>query len=138
MKNDFWRRKLSLPPFHCTSQNSIISFGYVDYQAKIFLILHPPLENSTTRITIVCNLKINIKNHQNLHWPQCLLLHEDCHNIFWLVPKDLWLAFFWWFLCLQLWYIVPIFSDCLQPLQWNHYRAAYQSIFASANSRQNQ
>ena len=86
----------------------------------------------------VCNLKINIKNNHNLHWPQCLLLHEDCHNISWLVPIDLWLAFFWWFPYLQLWYIVPIFSDCLQLLQWNHYRAAYQSIFASAVSRRNQ
>ena len=86
----------------------------------------------------MCNLQINIKYHHNLHWPQCSLLHEDCHNIFWLVPKDLWLAFFWWFPYLQLWYIVPIFSDCLQLLQWNHYHAAYQSIFVSANSRQNQ
>ena len=32
--------------------NSIISFGYVDSSAKIFLILYPPLENSTTCIAI--------------------------------------------------------------------------------------
>ena len=31
----------------------IISFGYVDSYAKIFLILSPPLENSTTRIAIM-------------------------------------------------------------------------------------
>ena len=34
------------------TQNSIISFGYVDSYAKIFLILYPPLENSTTGIAI--------------------------------------------------------------------------------------
>ena len=35
------------------TQNSIISFGYVDSYAKIFLILYPPFENSTTRIAIL-------------------------------------------------------------------------------------
>ena len=35
-----------------TSRNSIISFGYADSYAKIFLILYPLLENSTTRIAI--------------------------------------------------------------------------------------
>ena len=59
--DDFWRRKLTLkvefwhfltPPHYTNSQNSIISFGYVDFKAKIFPILYPPLENSTTRITI--------------------------------------------------------------------------------------
>ena len=39
-------------PHYTNSQSSIISFGYVDFQAKIFPILYPPLENSTTRITI--------------------------------------------------------------------------------------
>jgi hypothetical protein len=34
------------------TQNSIISFRYVDSYAKIFLILYPPLENSTTHIAI--------------------------------------------------------------------------------------
>ena len=34
------------------SQNLIISFGYVDSYAKIFLILCPPLENSATRTAI--------------------------------------------------------------------------------------
>ena len=34
------------------TQNSIISFGYVDSYAKIFLILYPPLGNSTTGIAI--------------------------------------------------------------------------------------
>ena len=29
-----------------------ISFGYVDFYAKIFLILYTPFENSTTRIAI--------------------------------------------------------------------------------------
>jgi hypothetical protein len=35
------------------SQNSKISFKYVDSQAKTFLILFPPFENSTTRTAIV-------------------------------------------------------------------------------------
>ena len=35
------------------TQNSIISFGYVDSYAKLFLILYPKLENSTTRIAKV-------------------------------------------------------------------------------------
>ena len=39
---------------YTNAQNSIISFGYVDSYAKIFLILYPLLENSTTRITIIC------------------------------------------------------------------------------------
>jgi hypothetical protein len=33
-------------------QNSIISFGFVDSYAEIFLISYPPLENSTTCIAI--------------------------------------------------------------------------------------
>ena len=49
---------VSNPP-SCISQNkllsSIISFGYVDSYAKIFLILYPPLENSTTRIAVIYN-----------------------------------------------------------------------------------
>ena len=41
------------PTHYTNSQNSIISFGYVDFWTKIFPILYPPLENSTTRITIM-------------------------------------------------------------------------------------
>ena len=37
------------------TQNSIISYGYVDSFAKIFLILYPLLENSTTRIATLDN-----------------------------------------------------------------------------------
>jgi tricorn protease-like protein len=60
---DFWHRKLTLkvkfwhfltPPHHNNSQNSIISFRYVDSLAKIFLILYPRLKNSTTHIAIFC------------------------------------------------------------------------------------
>ena len=46
----FWQ--LAINP-KLKTQNSIISFGYVDSYAKIFLILYPPFENSTTRIAIV-------------------------------------------------------------------------------------
>ena len=35
------------------TQNSIISFEYVDSEAKIFLILYTPVENYTTRIAIM-------------------------------------------------------------------------------------
>ena len=59
--DDFWQRKLTLkvqfwhfltPPRYTNSQNSIISFGYVDFQPKTFLILYPSLENSITGIAI--------------------------------------------------------------------------------------
>ena len=40
----------SLPLIQNSKFNSI--FRYVDSYAKIFLILYPPLENSTTRIAI--------------------------------------------------------------------------------------
>ena len=61
--DDFWDRKLSLKvklrhlpitaPHYTNSQNSIISFGYVDFYAKNFLILYTPFENSTNRIAIM-------------------------------------------------------------------------------------
>ena len=38
---------------YTNSQNSIISSGYNDFEAKIFPILYPPLENSTTLIAII-------------------------------------------------------------------------------------
>ena len=41
------------PPLNSNSQNSIISFGYVDFYAKIFLILYTRFENSTTRTAIM-------------------------------------------------------------------------------------
>ena len=44
---------MTLPhPHYTNSQNSIISFGYADFEAKIFPILYPLVENSTTNITI--------------------------------------------------------------------------------------
>ena len=46
------------------SQNSKISFGYVDVYAKSFLILYPSLENSTTPIAItntVCSLQLTCR-----------------------------------------------------------------------------
>ena len=60
--DDFWHRKLKVkvwhfltPPHYTNYQNSIILFCYFNFQAKIFSILYPLLENSTTRITIVFN-----------------------------------------------------------------------------------
>ena len=50
MKVEFWH--FLTPPHYTTSQNSITSFEYVDFEANIFLIVYPPLENSTTRNTI--------------------------------------------------------------------------------------
>ena len=46
----FWQ--LAINP-KLKTQNSIIFFWYVDSYAKIFLILYPPLENSTTRVAIL-------------------------------------------------------------------------------------
>ena len=48
------------PPHYTNSQ--IISFGYVDFLAKIFPILYPPVENSTTHTTIIqaCH---NLQSH---------------------------------------------------------------------------
>ena len=46
----FWQ--LTINP-KLKTQNSKIFFGYVDSYAKIFLILFPLLENSTTRIAIL-------------------------------------------------------------------------------------
>ena len=38
---------------YSNSQNSMISFWHVDFEPKIFLILYPSLENSTTGIAIM-------------------------------------------------------------------------------------
>ena len=51
------------------SQNSKISFGYVDFYAKSFLILYPSLENSTTPIAIPFNNKNkNLENWNSNIW----------------------------------------------------------------------
>ena len=52
------------PPHSPNSENSIISFEYVDSEAKIFLMLYPSLENSTTRIGLSGTAKV----------PRCLSL----------------------------------------------------------------
>ena len=56
-KIDFESQILALFDTSPFTQNSIISFEYVDSLAKIFLILHPPFENSRTRIAILNGLK---------------------------------------------------------------------------------
>ena len=47
---------------YANSQNSTISFEYVDSQAKIFLILYPPFEYSTTRTAIVPTALLNFQS----------------------------------------------------------------------------
>ena len=59
--DEFWHRKLTLKfkfwhvstrPHYANSKNSIISFEWICwFLDNFFLILYPPLENSTTRIT---------------------------------------------------------------------------------------
>ena len=65
--NDFWHSKLNLkvkfwhfltPAHYINSQNSIVSFGYVDFLAKISQILLPHFENSTTRALVWWALKV--------------------------------------------------------------------------------
>ena len=60
--DDSWHKKLIdrdkfwlflTPPHYTNSQNSIISFRYVNLKKKIFLIFGPSLGNSTTRTTII-------------------------------------------------------------------------------------
>ena len=52
---------------YTNSQNSLISFGYVDSLAKIFQILNSPNENSTTRTNIeVDNLSSDRLNKKSL------------------------------------------------------------------------
>ena len=59
--DDFWHWKFSFkveflhfltPPPYNNFQNSMISFQYVDFYAKILVILYTPLKTLTTRITI--------------------------------------------------------------------------------------
>ena len=40
------------PPHYTNPQKSIISYEYVDFKAKLFLILYPPTWNSVIGITI--------------------------------------------------------------------------------------
>ena len=58
MKVKFWH--FLTPPHYTNSQVSIVSFGYVDPEAKIFLILYPCLKNSTTRNAIAWSVYIII------------------------------------------------------------------------------
>ena len=51
LKVEFWH--FLTPPHYTNPQNSMIFFGYVDFYAKILLIVQLPLENLTTCITIL-------------------------------------------------------------------------------------
>ena len=49
---NLWFLQATEAPHQSNSQNSIISFGFVDFWAKIFPIWYPLPQKSTTRITI--------------------------------------------------------------------------------------
>jgi hypothetical protein len=51
LKVKFWH--FSTPSHYTNLKNLIISFGYVDFLPKDFLILYSSLENSTTGIAIL-------------------------------------------------------------------------------------
>ena len=65
MKVEFWH--FLTPPHYTISQNSITSFEYVDFEANIFLIVYPPLENSRTRITISVKARFASHSFTNSH-----------------------------------------------------------------------
>ena len=56
------------------TQNSIISFGYVASQAKIFLTLYPPFENSTT-LTAILFILLFFSRDRNYGVPQGPFTH---------------------------------------------------------------
>ena len=47
------------------SQNLIISFGYVDFKPKTFLLLYPSLENSTAGVAILHTFKTQLVVHRS-------------------------------------------------------------------------
>ena len=63
--NWLWKSNLDtfwhLPTKYTSSQNSIISFGYVDSYAKIFLIFYPLLEN------LITTTNQNVSPHQLIY-----------------------------------------------------------------------
>ena len=69
----FWQ--LAINP-KLKTQNSIISFEYVDFSAKNLLILYPPFENSTTRIAIMKNI---VKHCEYFFW----YVFENTINLLW-------------------------------------------------------
>ena len=58
-----WFLQATEAPHYSNSQNSIISSGYVNFYAKILLILYTPFENSTTRIAILNNNIMYLLGH---------------------------------------------------------------------------
>ena len=70
-------------------QNSIISFGYVDSYAKIFLILYPPLANSTNHIAIFdmhafSQPSLKSKEDSSLSAAQaCYFKRDHPNSLFW-------------------------------------------------------
>ena len=57
---------LLLPTHYTNYENSIIFFEYVDSYAKIFLILYPTLQTSTTCITIRGGESVSWHNYLHL------------------------------------------------------------------------
>ena len=54
------------PPHYTDLQNSMVTFDYSWFLAKIFLILYPSLENSTNGIAKTVHIKL-YKIHFNLN-----------------------------------------------------------------------
>ena len=94
------------------SQNSKISFGYVDSYAKIFLILYPSFENSTTRIAILRTPYCWTLNQK--HW-----IHSICtiENKLLLTFKHLLYKLIWW-LCWKKSSIIYVLQINLTINQW--------------------
>ena len=64
---------------YTNSQNSIISLGYVDFSAKIFLILYPPLEHSTTLTTMIYTKQHELKASHHICLPE---INKKIHGEF--------------------------------------------------------
>ena len=86
---------------YTNSKNSIISFGYVDFKGKIFLILYLRTWNSITSIAIACMMQ-GIQNDLNftaeikvdiLGYLRLYVFHQWCKNMGALNPFEKTLEF---------------------------------------------
>jgi hypothetical protein len=88
-----------MPKFDILSQKSFKSFSFFlslknmnfqlstfvykinnfDHYTKLFLILYPPLENSTTRIAIVCRIGLHALHLLVFDWTKAPGISDHCH-----------------------------------------------------------